>query len=152
MPPTSVSSLPSASQRVHPAVVIKIDLDERVFVFPQNKPLTHLQLHVVRPNTVRFEATYAFNQNREDPTLFEITGEDCAELTRRLVEAVYRAQSTQVVTASVSIGISVAVNGYILQINRADGPIELFLGMGSIWRVCNGLSRAVDFLSPIASN
>ena len=151
MPPT-VTSLPSAAPRPQTDVVIKIDLDERVFVFPQHKPLTQLVLNVVRPNTVRFEGGYAFNQNRANPVLFELTGEDCAELTRRFVEAVYRAQSTQVVTSSTSIAITVAVNGYIVQVSTPDGPVELFLGMASIWRVLNGLARAVDVLSPIASN
>lgn len=151
MPPT-ITSLPSPGPRPQTDVVIKIDLDERVFVFPQHKPLTQLLLNVVRPNTVRFEGAYGFNQNRDNPVLFEITGDDCRELTRRLVEAVYRAQSTQVVTATTSIGISVAVNGYILQISAPEGQTELFLGMASIWRVCHGLARAVDFLSPIASN
>jgi hypothetical protein len=132
--------------------LIKIDLDERAFVYPQNKALLQLQLQLVRPDTVRFEAVYAFNQNRESPVLFEMSGDDCAEFSRRLVEAVYRAQSTQVVSPSVSLSITVVANGYILQYNDPQGPIELFLGSPSIWRVCSGLARAVDFLAPIASN
>lgn len=132
--------------------VVKIDLDERAFVFPQHKSVQQLHLHVIRPNTVRFEAVYAFNLNRESPVLFELTGDDTAELARRLVEAVYRAQSSQVVSATASLSITVVANGYIIQHNDAAGPTEFFLGSGCIWRVCGGIARAVDFLSPIASN
>ena len=132
--------------------VIKIDLDERAFVFPQHKSVQQLHLHVHRPGTVRFEAVYGFNQNRMSPVLFELHAEDCMELARRLVEAVYRAQSTQVVSATASLAITVVANGYIVQYNDARGPTELFLGSACIWRVCGGTARAVDFLAPIASN
>lgn len=145
---------PSAgnSHRGTSDAIIKVDLDERAFTFPQNKALLQLHLNVMRPSTVRFEAVYAFNQNRESPVLFDLTGSDCAELTRRLVEAVYRAQSSQVVSATTSLAITVVANGYILQHADPKGPTEIFLGSASIWRVCNALARAVDFLAPIASH
>jgi hypothetical protein len=132
--------------------VVKIDLDERAFVFPQHKSMQQLQLHAIRPNTIRFEALYAFNQNRASPVLFALSSDDAAELARRLVEAVYRAQSSQVVSSTASLSITVVANGYILTHNDPSGPTELFLGSGCIWRVCGGIARAVDFLSPIASN
>lgn len=149
---TIAAPVTAAVPRNSADAIIKIDLDERAFVFPQNKPLLQLHIHVSRPHSVRFAGVYAFNQNRESPVLFDLTGADCAELSRRLVEAVYRAQSTQVVTASVSLAITVVANGYIIQNNDANGPMEIFLGSGCIWRVCGGISRAVDFLAPIASN
>ncbi len=133
-------------------VAIKIDLDERAFIFPQHKPLTHLTLRVVRPSLVKIEAGYAFNQSRSSPELFSLTHEDCAEFSRRLLEAVYRARSTEIVTRTLSVTLVVAANGYILNINEKDRQIELFLGLASIWRVCSGFARAVDMMAPIQSN
>jgi hypothetical protein len=144
----TVASLP----RNGSDALIKIELDERAFVFPQHKSLQQLHIHVLRPSTLRFEAVYAFNHNRESPVLFDMSATDAAELARRLVEAVYRAQSTQVVTATSSLSITVVANGYIIQVADSAGPLELFLGSGCIWRVCGGIARGVDFLSPIASN
>lgn len=133
-------------------VLIKIDLDERAFLFPQHKALTHLNLRVIRPNIVRAEAGYAFNQSRSSPVLFELAVDDCAEFSRRLVEATYRARSTEIVTRTLSVSMLVVANGYILNIADKDRPTELFLGTSSIWRVCSGFARAIDLLSPIASN
>jgi hypothetical protein len=50
------------------------------------------------------------------------------------------------------ITISVVANGYRLQFGDMSRPTELFLGTGSIWRVCQGLLRAVDFIAPVESN
>lgn len=133
-------------------VAIKVDLDERAFLFPHQKALTHLNVRVIRPNIVRVEGGFAFNQSRASPVLFDLAVDDCAEFARRLVEAVYRARSTEIVTRTLSVSVLVVANGYILNIADKDQPLELFIGTGSIWRVCNGFTRAVDLLAPIASN
>lgn len=146
----TVSSFPI--QRNAPDGVVKIDLDERAFLFPQTKSLTQLHIYVHKPQLVRFEVAYAFNHAHANSLLFEISVEDCAELSRRLVEAVYRAQSTQIVTKSLSLGMTVVPNGYILQINEHSASTEMFLGTGSIWRVLSGIARAVDLLAPSASH
>lgn len=154
MPPKTVVTplAPPTVARAPVEIAIKIDLDERAFLFPQNKSLTHLNLRVIRPNIVRVEAGYAFNQTRASPVLFDLSGNDCAEFSRRLVEAVYRARSSEIVTRTLSVSLLVVANGYILNFGDRDQPLELFLGTGSIWRVCSGFARAVDLLAPIASN
>jgi hypothetical protein len=42
-------------------------------------------------------------------------------------------------------------SGYLLRLGDHEGMREIFLSTGCIRRVCNGLARAVDFISPIAS-
>lgn len=135
-----------------PDAVIKVDLDERAYLFPQGKQV--LQLHVLayRPHMVRFEATFAFNEARASHELFELTAEDARDLVRRLVESVYRAQSSQVVSRSTTLSISVVANGYIIQVGDHEHMRELFLSTGSIWRVASAIARAVDFIAPIQSN
>jgi len=135
-----------------PDAVIKVDLDERAYLFPQGKQV--LQVHVLayRPHMIRFEATFAFNEARASHEVFELTAEDARELVRRLVEAVYRAQGAQVVSRTTTLSITVVANGYILQVGDHEHMRELFLSTGSIWRVCSAIARAVDFIAPIQSN
>lgn len=133
-------------------VVIKVDLDDRAFLFPHQKAVQQLSLHVNSQSRVRFEMAFAFNQARSSTLLMELTAEEAAEFSRRLVESVYRAQGSQIATRSLSIGIGVVANGYILQINEHSTQTELFLSTGCIWRVCNAIMRAVDLSRPSDTN
>lgn len=158
MPPIELRS--AAFPREHaqtgvapaPDAVIKVDLDERAYLFPQGKQV--LQLHVLayRPHMIRLEATFAFNEARASHELFELTADDARDLVRRLVEAVYRAQSGQVVSRTTTLSIAVVANGYIVQVGDHEQMRELFLSTSCIWRVCSGIARAVDFIAPIQSN
>jgi hypothetical protein len=132
--------------------LVKIDLDERAYLFPEGKQL--LQLHVIayRGHKIRFEAVYAFNESRASPELFELPLDDAVLLLRRLVETVYRAQSSQIVTRSTSLAVTVVANGYLLQFGGLENSMELMLSTGCIWRVCGGLARALDTIAPSSSN
>lgn len=135
-----------------PDVVIKVDLDERAFAFPQAKQVAQLHVLAYRPHRIRIEATYAYNEARDSHEVFELSAEDARELVRKLVESVYRATSSQVVSRTATLSINVLTNGYLLQLGDHESMRELFLSTGCIWRVCNGIARAVDFVAPIASN
>jgi len=43
-------------------------------------------------------------------------------------------------------------NGYHLHGGDLNQSTELFLSAGCIWRVCQGLLRIVDLISPVESN
>ena len=139
-------------QKSAPDAIIKVDLDDRAFVFPAGRQLTQLQFLAFRPHLVRVEAVYAFNHSKAGPELFELPAEDARDLSRRMVESVYRAQSSQIATRNTSVSLTVVANGYILEFGPRENPTELMLSTGCIWRVCNGLARAVDMIAPIASN
>jgi hypothetical protein len=139
-------------QKSAPDAIIKVDLDDRAYVFPAARQLTQLQFLAFRPHLIRVEAVYAFNQSKAAPELFELPAEDARELSRRMVESVYRAQSSQIATRNASVSLTVVANGYILEFGPRENPTELMLSTGCIWRVCNGLARAVDMIAPIASN
>lgn len=146
-----IKSMPQ-TQRNAPDAVIKVELDDRAFLFPETKLVTQLQILVYKPHKIRFEAVYAFNESRASPELFELNAEDARQFAKRLVETVYRAQSSQIVSREASLGLNVTPNGYILQIGPLEASKELTLSTGCIWRVCGAVARAVDFISPIASN
>lgn len=69
-----------------PDAVLKVDLDERAFAFPQAKQVTQLHILAYRPHRIALEATYAYNESRDSHQLFELPAEDARELVRRLVE------------------------------------------------------------------
>jgi hypothetical protein len=130
---------------------IKVDLDDRAFLFPAGKGLAQL-VFLSDGQRVYVEAAYHFNQSRTPPRLLVLDLEDAKELGRRLVEAVHHARTQLVITASVRITINVAANGYHLQIGDMNDALELFLSTGCIWRVCQGLLRIVDMISPVEAN
>lgn len=139
-------------KKASPDAIIKVDLDERAYLFPAGRQVLQLQFLAFRPHMVRIEAVYAFNQSKVSPELLALPVEDARELSRKLVESVYRAQSSQVATRDTSLTLTVVANGYILEFGPRENPSELMLSTGCIWRVCNGLARIVDIISPIASN
>ena len=130
---------------------VKIELDERAFLFPSGKPVVQLVV-LTEGRRLHLDAAYPFNQARTPPRIFSLDIDDARELAHRLVESVHTARTQLVVSDGVHITINVVANGYRLQFGDLNKPTELFLSTGCIWRVCHGLLRAVDFVAPIESN
>ncbi|MGE5546227.1 MAG: hypothetical protein ACM33T_04990 [Solirubrobacterales bacterium] len=135
-----------------PRLMVNVDLDERCFVFPEGKNIAQIRVLAMPPGDLVIEAAYAYNQARAAPRLFELTAEDAPEFARKLVDAVQRAQTTHYVSEATKIAINVVANGYVLQIGDVDNTREIYLSTGCIWRVCNGLLRAIDQVSPSPSH
>ncbi len=149
---TDLRAVPAPSLPRNPDAIVKIDLDDRAYIFPEGKPITQLHVMAYRGQGLRIEALYAFNQSRASPVLFEIPADDASDFLKRLVEAVYRAQSCQIVSPTLSLSIAVVANGYLFQLGGLETSRELMVSTGSIWRVCAGLARALDAITPIATN
>lgn len=130
---------------------IKVDLDERSFLFPAGKSVSQL-LFLSDGRTVFVDAVYPFNQSRTPPRIATLDLEDTREFGRRLIEAVHTAKTQLVVTSGTRITINVIANGYHLQFGDMNSPLELFFGTGCIWRVCQGVLRIADLIAPIESN
>jgi hypothetical protein len=144
---TNLHVLPESKQRYE----VKVDLDDRAFLFPSGKPVIQLAF-VAEGRHIHVDALYPFNQTHTPPRIFSLGLEDARELGRRLVEAVHTARTQLVVSDSVRITINVIANGYHLQIGDMNQPIEIFLGTGCIWRVCQALLRTIDYIAPVESN
>ena len=144
---TNLHVLPESKSRYE----VKVDLDDRAFLFPSGKPVIQLSF-VAEGRRIHVDALYPFNQARTPPRVVSLDLEDARELGRRLVEAVHTARTQLVVSETARITINVIANGYHLQLGDMTQPIELFLGTGCIWRVCQALLRAVDYVAPVESN
>jgi len=145
---TSLHVLPESGK---PKLEVKVDLDERAFLFPAGKPLIQV-VFVAEGRRIHIDGLYPFNQARTPPRIISLTLEDARELGLRLVEAVHTARTQLVMSEGARITIHVVANGYRVQLGDMNQPLELFLGTGCIWRVCQGLLRAVDFIAPVESN
>lgn len=151
--------MPESRPTIAPQVVaafkykheVKVDLDDRAFVFPAGKPMAQLVL-LSDGKRVFVEAVYPFNQSRTPPRLLTLDYEDAREFAKRLIEAVHSAKTQLIVTAGIRITIAPVANGYHLHVCDMNDATELFLSTGCIWRVCGAFLRMVDFISPIESN
>jgi hypothetical protein len=134
-----------------PDYVIKVDLDERAFLFPAGKLISQIVFRT-SGHEIQIEALYLFNETRTPPRLLTLTIDDAAEFGRRLVDAVYQARTQLAFSDGMRIAINVIANGYHLQIGDMTDPTDLYLSTGCIWRVCQGLLRIVDCVAPVESN
>jgi hypothetical protein len=142
---------PRLVTELKPKYEVKVDLDERCFLFPAGKALAQLAL-LSDGTFVYVEAVFPFNQSRTPPRILMLELEDARELARGLVQAVHYAKTQLVITAGVRITITVVANGYHLQIGDMNAATEIFLSTGVIWRVCQGMLRIVDFIAPVESH
>jgi hypothetical protein len=142
---------PRLVTELKPKFEVKVDLDERSFLFPAGKALA--QLAFLSDGTLIFvDAVFPFNQSRTPPRILTLELEDAQELARGLVHAVHYAKTQLVITMGVRITISVVANGYHLQIGDMNAATEIFLSTGVIWRVCQGMLRICDFIAPVESH
>ena len=142
---------PRLVSELKPKFEVKVDLDDRSFLFPAGKALAQLVM-LSDGKLVYLEAVYPFNQTRTPPRIMTLEIEDAKEFARGLIQAVHYARTQLVVTTGVRITISVVANGYHLQIGDMNAATEIFLSTGVIWRVCQGLLRIVDFVAPVEAN
>ena len=134
-----------------PKYEVKGELDDRAFLLPAGKSIIQL-IFQIEGKHIHVDALFPFNQARTPPRICTLALEDGRELGRKLVEAVHTARTQLVVTEGTRITINVVANGYHIQIGDMNQPVEMFLSTGSIWRVCQAILRAVDYISPVESN
>jgi hypothetical protein len=134
-----------------PKFEVKVDLDDRSYLFPAGKPLAQLAF-LSDGNLIYVDAVFPFNQARTPPRLLTLDLEDARELGRGLVHAVHYAKTQLVITTGVRITINVVANGYHMQIGDMNAATEIFLSTGVIWRVCQGILRIVDFIAPVEAH
>jgi hypothetical protein len=142
---------PLSRLKTKPDLIVKVDLDERAFLFPAGKLISQISF-ATDGRVVHIDAVYPFNEARTPPRLLTLSAEDATELARRLVDAVYQARTQLAMSDGMRIAINVIANGYHLQIGDMTDPTDLYLSTGCIWRVCQGLLRITDYIAPIEAN
>ncbi len=134
------------------ASIISVDLDDRAFLFPETRNIAQLRFSAHNHGVIMLEFVFAHNVSRLPPVSMVLQFADAKLLCTRLVDAVYRAQTQNIITESARISIAMATNGYILTMEENAIQRQFYMSTVSIWRVCNALCRLVDMQSPILSN
>lgn len=142
---------PVSRLKTKPDYIIKIDLDERAFLFPAGKSVSQIAF-ATEGRVIHCEVVYPFNETHTPPRVMTLGLEDARELARRLVDAVYQARTQLAMSDGMRIAINVVANGYHLQIGDMSEATDLYLSAGCIWRVCQGLLRIIDRLGPVEAN
>lgn len=135
-----------------PPETLSVDLDERAYLFPEGRCLAQLKFIAKERRHIQIDLLYSHNESRLPPCSLMLRHTDAKELCLRLVDAVYFAKTSNAITDTMHISITVAVNGYILVVEDEAVERRIYLGTGVIWRVCNALCKMVDIQSPVASN
>lgn len=135
-----------------PGLEIQIAMDERAFVFPDGKAVTHLLLSSEGRDVIHLDAVFGFNETCLPPRILTLGLEDARDFARKLVEGVYQARTQHVISDTARVTINVVTNGYLIQFGGPSGSTDLFVGTGVIWKICHALLRMVDSLSPVVAN
>jgi hypothetical protein len=139
-----------------PAIVetpsVKVDLDERCFLFPDGKLVSHLMIAREANDHLGFDAVFPFNNTRLPSRFLTLSRSDARLFIRELLDSVYAAKSGFVLRDTLKISIVVVANGYRIEFQQADAKVELFLSTGVIWRVTKALLLVMDEASPVVSN
>jgi hypothetical protein len=134
------------------AQIYKVELDDRCFLFPDGKLMSHVLISREGSQDIVFDAAFPFNNTRRASRFLSLNRHEARLFARELVDAVYAAKAGIVLEGSLKIAIIVAPNGYRIEGFRADSQIEIFLSTGVIWRFIKALLMAVDDASPVVSN
>jgi hypothetical protein len=150
--PLKLRPISVSAQTVAEAPSVKVDLDERCFLFPDGKLVSHLVIVREGNDRLGFDAVFPFNNTRMPGRFLNLSRDDARLFIRELLDSVYAAKSGFVLRDTLKISIVVVANGYRIEFQQADAKVELFLSTGVIWRVIKALLLVMDESSPIVSN
>lgn len=140
---TSPAAVPAVNTQ-RSRLVINVELDDRSFLFPDGKPLSHVAIHETERGLIRLEGVFPFNETRTDPVIQTLEVEDARDLARTIIDAVYQGRTQHVLTDEVKIAILFNPNGFVLRFGEERTLKEVFVNSPAIIRIAQGLLRMVD--------
>src|SRR3954447_21683604 len=96
---------PRLITQLKPKYEVKVDLDDRSFLFPAGKSVSQLAF-ISDGRGIFIEAVFPFNQTRTPPRLLTLDLDDARELGRGLIQAVHYAKTQLIATEGVRVTIS----------------------------------------------
>lgn len=130
-------------------LVINVELDDRSFLFPDGKTLSHISIQEDHDDLVRLDGIFHFNESRLDPAICSLPVEDARELARSIIDAVYQGRTQHLLSAHAKVAIIFNPNGFVMKFGEERALRELFLNSPAIIRVAQGLLRIVDRMSAL---
>lgn len=141
-----------ASDPVKSRLTMNVELDDRSYLFPDGKLVSHIGISADERSRITFDAVFVFNQSKIDPRFLVLELEDARDLARKIVDAFFQGKTHHVLTDTAKVAIVFNPNGFLIQLGDVKHPIELFIGASSIMRFVHGLLRVIDSVSPVVSH
>jgi hypothetical protein len=130
---------------------VRIELDERCFLFPDGKVVKHVVIAGER-QSVTIDAVFDFNETRRSPRIIELSLPDAAGFARELVNAAYYAKTSFFLSDGLQATINVAQHGCLIEFMKFDAKVELMVSVPATWRLIKGILCAIDARAPRLSN
>ncbi|MBB4286525.1 hypothetical protein [Roseospira goensis] len=129
---------------------VRVDLNDRCFLFPAGKGLSHVSVTADRDSGVELRAVFAFNQSRTDSTIDAFTLDEARDLARSMVEAIYQARTQTVFLDGRRLALVCHSNGFVMV--GHDDAYELFISGQLMINVAQAILRAVDKVAPVEAH
>lgn len=144
---TAIGGVPTTE-----AEAVAIELDERCYLFPNAKPLTHLKLLAGNPGYITVEALLSFNRAMTDTRIAVLSLEDAGQLARKLVDAYFQGKTQHALSDRAKVAIVFNANGFLVSFEVQGRLAELFISPPALQRFTRGLMQLLDALQPIQAN
>lgn len=149
---TLVEIAPGPSEQPAPLKSLHVEMDERCFLFPQDKPASHLVLSGHADDRLEIDASFDFNQTREDTRIYALSRADARQFARKILDAYYQGRTQHVLSENTKIGIVFNPNGFLVVFERGTTLTELFVSPSAILRLARGLLAVLDGVSPVVAH
>ena len=130
---------------------VKVELDERCFLFPDGKVVRHVVIAGER-NSVTIDAVFDFNETRRSPRIIELSLADAAGFARELANAAYYAKTSFFLSDGLQASINIAQHGCLIEFLKFDARVEFMVTVPATWRLIKGLLSAIDARAPTVSH
>jgi hypothetical protein len=130
---------------------VKVELDERCFLFPDGKVVRHVVIGGER-HAVTIDAVFDFNETRRNPRIIELSLADAAGFARELANAAYYARTSFFLSDGLQASINIAQHGCLIEFLKFDAKVEFMVTVSATWRLIKGLLSAIDARAPSLSH
>lgn len=127
-------------------LVINVELDDRSFLFPDGKTVSHAALRE-EGDRVRIDGVFHFNESRQDTLIQTLDVDDAREFARAVVEAVSQGRTQHVLSDAVRIAVIFNPNGFMIRFGEGRAMRELFVNSPAVLRLAQGVLRLADRMS-----
>lgn len=139
---------PQAARRL---TTVNVEMDDKCFLFPQGKALSHLVFTWTREG-VGIGAAFHYNHARSDGHIADLSVEDAVDLTRYLVDAFYQSRTQAVLSDTIKATVIHHPNGFQLVFEQEGALREVYCGQATPLRLARGLSQLLDANIPTDAN
>lgn len=150
VPRTDTGDTAASDAEAPAAHEVRVDLNDRCFLFPAGKGVSHLVAAADADQGLELRAVFAFNQSRADSTIDHFSLDEARSLARSMIEGVYQARTQTVFLDGRRLALVCNTNGFVML--GHEEAYALFVSGQNLIQVAQMLLRAVDKAMPVESH